>query len=350
MATAIRQVSALDATLKWPNDVLLRSGKLAGILAEQSGDAVVVGIGVNVSTARHELPAPAASSLPATSLRLEGSSSLDRELLLGRMLDEIERWYLAWRGTDLAGDAEASGLRPAYVRLCSTIGRDVRAELPGRAATSGLATGVDGDGRLVVRTAAGDVAIGAGVESMSRVPIGSTTDPGRCRATMRHMVHDASSGGPERSVLVLHPHWKVLLWPVIFGVLVVAAVVAVLASIPAGASAGTERLVIAAVAVVLLLVGVLRPVLRWKTTTWRLRVREGIVTRRGRDIPLARITDVSFTRSLLDRLLGAGRLIVESPGEHGQIVLADIPSVERVQAILFELVGQEQARLAGEDR
>ncbi len=162
VATAIRQVSALDATLKWPNDVLLRSGKLAGILAEQSGDAVVVGIGVNVSTARHELPAPAASSWPATSLRLEGSPSLDRELLLGRMLAEIERWYLAWRGTDLPGDAEASGLRPAYVRLCSTIGRDVRAELPGRAATSGRATGIDGDGRLVVRTAAGDVAIGAG--------------------------------------------------------------------------------------------------------------------------------------------------------------------------------------------
>jgi BirA family biotin operon repressor/biotin-[acetyl-CoA-carboxylase] ligase len=162
VATAIRQVSALDATLKWPNDVLLRSGKLAGILAEQSGDAVVVGIGVNVSTAGHELPAPAAPSLPATSLRLEGSPILDRELLLGRMLDEIERWYLAWRGTDLAGDAAASGLRAAYVRLCSTIGRDVRAELPRRAATSGLASGIDGDGRLVVRTAAGDVAIGAG--------------------------------------------------------------------------------------------------------------------------------------------------------------------------------------------
>ncbi len=164
VATAIRQVSALDAGLKWPNDVLLRSGKLAGILAEQSGDAVVVGIGVNVSTTRHELPAPAASSISmrATSLRLEGSPSLNRELLLGRMLDEIERWYLAWRGTDPAGDAEASGLRAAYVRLCSTIGRDVRAELPGRAAISGLASGIDGDGRLVVRTAAGDAAIGAG--------------------------------------------------------------------------------------------------------------------------------------------------------------------------------------------
>jgi BirA family transcriptional regulator, biotin operon repressor / biotin---[acetyl-CoA-carboxylase] ligase len=162
VATAIRQVPAPDATLKWPNDVLLGSGKLAGILAEQSGAAVVVGIGVNVSTARHELPPPAGSSGPATSLRLAGSPSLDRELLLGRMLAEIARWYLAWRGTHPAGDAEACGLRAAYVRLCSTIGRDVRAELPGRAAVSGLATGIDGDGRLVVRTAAGDVAIGAG--------------------------------------------------------------------------------------------------------------------------------------------------------------------------------------------
>ena len=124
---------------------------------------------------------------------------------------------------------------------------------------------------------------------------------------------------------------------------------------PGGGTGGRGAPGGAAVAVVLLLAGVLRPVLRWKTTTYelttgRLRVREGILTRRGRDIPLSRITDVSFTRSLLDRLLGAGRLIVESPGEHGQIVLADIPSVERVQAILFELVEEEQGRLAGEDR
>jgi uncharacterized membrane protein YdbT with pleckstrin-like domain len=169
------------------------------------------------------------------------------------------------------------------------------------------------------------------------------------------MVPDAWSAGPEpgpeaepeRSVLVLHPHWKVLVGPVILGVLVVAAAVAVAVAIPAGPEAGTARLAILAVAVVLLLIVVLRPVLRWKTTTYelttgRLRVREGIFTRRGRDIPLTRISDVSFTRSLLDRLVGAGRLVVESPGEHGQIVLTDIPQVERVQAILFELVEEEQ--------
>jgi len=158
--------------------------------------------------------------------------------------------------------------------------------------------------------------------------------------------------GPERSVLVLHPHWKVLVGPVILGVVVVAAAIAVAVAIPAGPDARTERLADLVVAVLLLLIVVVRPLLRWKTTTYeltsgRLRVREGIVARRGRDIPLTRISDVSFTRSLLDRLVGAGRLVVESPGEHGQIVLTDIPQVERVQAILFELVEEERH---GDDR
>jgi membrane protein YdbS with pleckstrin-like domain len=157
---------------------------------------------------------------------------------------------------------------------------------------------------------------------------------------------------PERSVLVLHPHWKVLVGPVILGVLLIAAGVAVSVVIPPGSDAGTGRLVVLAVVVVLLLIAVVRPVLRWKTTTYeltsgRLRVREGILTRRGRDIPLTRISDVSFTRGPLDRLVGAGRLVVESPGEHGQIVLTDIPQVERVQAILFELVEEERH---GDDR
>ncbi len=172
---------------------------------------------------------------------------------------------------------------------------------------------------------------------------------------MRRMVVDPSSSGQERSVLFLHPHWKVLLGPVILGVLVVVAAIMVVVIIPAGSSAGTARLATVAVVIAALLIWVVRPVLRWKTTTYelttaRLRLREGILTRTGRDIPLARISDVSFSRGPLDRLLGAGRLLVESPGEHGQIVLTDIPSVERVQAILFGLVEDEQRRLAGEDR
>jgi membrane protein YdbS with pleckstrin-like domain len=97
------------------------------------------------------------------------------------------------------------------------------------------------------------------------------------------------------------------------------------------------------------------PVLRWRTTTYelttrRLRMRDGIVVRHGRDIPLARINDVSFERGPLDRLLGSGRLVVESAGEHGQIVLRDIPRVERTQATLFRLVEEEQRRLERDQR
>ena len=166
-ATAVQHVSGLDARLKWPNDLLLGPRKLAGILAEQSGDAVIVGIGVNVSAARAELPvtgaaALPAAALPATSLLLEGSASLDRERLLREILAEIERWYRAWRGTEIPGDPQASGLRAAYLGLCSTVGRDVQAELPAGNIIRGTAAGIDADGRLIVRTPEGEVAVGAG--------------------------------------------------------------------------------------------------------------------------------------------------------------------------------------------
>ena len=94
--------------------------------------------------------------------------------------------------------------------------------------------------------------------------------------------------------------------------------------------------------------------LRWQTTTYelttrRLRLREGILSRSGRDFPLIRISDVSFSHGLIDRLLGCGQLVVESAGEHGQLVLTEIPQVEKVQATLFQLVEDEQARLAREE-
>jgi Bacterial PH domain len=59
---------------------------------------------------------------------------------------------------------------------------------------------------------------------------------------------------------------------------------------------------------------------------------------------------VSFQKGILDQLLGAGRLVVESAGEHGQIVLRDIPHVEDVQATLFQLVEDEQRRLERDQR
>jgi len=91
------------------------------------------------------------------------------------------------------------------------------------------------------------------------------------------------------------------------------------------------------------------PLLRWRTTmyeltTRRMRLRDGIIARNGRDIPLSRITDVSFRKGVLDRLLGCGTLVVESAGEHGELTLTEIPHVERVSALLFQLVEDERVR------
>jgi BirA family biotin operon repressor/biotin-[acetyl-CoA-carboxylase] ligase len=166
LAAAVRGRTGLDVSLKWPNDVLARAaaagtaapaeGKLAGILAEQSGDAIVVGIGLNVLAS----PDGLTSSLPATSLAELGAGRADPEELLAAILAELELWYLRWAGGAAPGgaapggaapgDAAASGLRAEYVRACSTIGRTVRVELPGGASLSGRAADVDSLGRLLV--------------------------------------------------------------------------------------------------------------------------------------------------------------------------------------------------------
>ena len=168
-AASVRAVAAVDASLKWPNDVLAREQKLGGILAERTGTAVVIGIGINVWQARADLPPDAA----ATSLALvagpgvtgpaadDGAPGL-RERLLAGLLDELGRRYLAWRDQASPGDADACGLRQEYARRCATLGREVTVTMPGTEPVTGTATGVDRTGRLEVRTARGLIAVTAG--------------------------------------------------------------------------------------------------------------------------------------------------------------------------------------------
>jgi BirA family transcriptional regulator, biotin operon repressor / biotin---[acetyl-CoA-carboxylase] ligase len=148
VVAGIRAETGLDLGLKWPNDVLAGPAKVAGILAEQSGDAVVVGTGLNV--------AGSPVGLPATSLTDLGAASVDRTELLAAILRELEHWYLRWARARPAGDAVSSGLRAEYLGRCRTIGQDVRVELPGGATLSGRACDVDSAGRLLV---AGDYGI-----------------------------------------------------------------------------------------------------------------------------------------------------------------------------------------------
>jgi BirA family biotin operon repressor/biotin-[acetyl-CoA-carboxylase] ligase len=164
-ATAVRALTGLDAVLKWPNDVLVGDRKLAGILAESdgnpggSGDAIVIGIGLNVSTPADELP-QGPGGLPATSLLAEGIP-VERDVLLIEILRALGQWLKSYTQNP---DPERSGLLGQYQRMSATIGQNVRVELPGGTELAGTATGIDTEGRLLVEAdgathpvAAGDV-------------------------------------------------------------------------------------------------------------------------------------------------------------------------------------------------
>ncbi|MFF0433315.1 biotin--[acetyl-CoA-carboxylase] ligase [Streptomyces sp. NPDC004327] len=160
-ATGLAKAAGADLSLKWPNDLLVRVAgeerKTGGILAERAGkDGVVVGLGLNVTLRAEELPVPAAGSL-----LLAGAVSTDRDTLLRAVLRSLEQWYGDWARAD--GDPVASGLQEAYRAACATLGRRVRADLPGERMLEGDAVAIDGDGRLVVETEGGGTeAVGAG--------------------------------------------------------------------------------------------------------------------------------------------------------------------------------------------
>ncbi|MEU9082126.1 biotin--[acetyl-CoA-carboxylase] ligase [Streptomyces sp. NPDC048357] len=169
-ATGLSRAAGVDTALKWPNDLLVsvdgEERKTGGILAERvtggpsqaegSGGGVVVGIGLNVSLTEDELPVPAAGSLA-----LAKAAVTDRDPLLRAVLRSLEEWYGNWRAA--GGDPAASGLQETYAAGCATLGRHVRAELPGGRTLTGTAEAVDTDGRLVIRTAEGQhEAVGAG--------------------------------------------------------------------------------------------------------------------------------------------------------------------------------------------
>lgn len=153
----------------------------------------------------------------------------------------------------------------------------------------------------------------------------------------------------EELVLDMHPHWKRIVVPLLLIPVVVGAATFLVFVLPDGDTKRIGQWVIAAIAALLLLWFTVRPWLRWSTThyvvtTRRVVIREGVLSRSGRDIPLTRVNDVSFHHSLVDRMLRCGTLTVESAGERGQVVLPDVPHVEEVQRELYRLVEAEEAR------
>jgi uncharacterized membrane protein YdbT with pleckstrin-like domain len=153
---------------------------------------------------------------------------------------------------------------------------------------------------------------------------------------------DELLGDDEQVVVHKHPHWKMLVVPVLAFLLLVA-LCSYLAALVAGQS--WERQAWIALAVVGV-VGVgwltVAPLLRWRTTHFvvtnrRVLVREGVLTRSGIDIPLDRVNSVQFRHTLLERILGCGTLSIESASDE-PLEFDDIPRVERVHSLLHQQV------------
>ena len=160
LAEAVGEVTGVRASLKWPNDLLALDGrKLAGILAEATSSptrptAVVVGVGLNVSTTAAELPDT------GTSLSRVTGGTVDRAPVLLAFLRALERRYRRW--TAALGDPVSSGLAHDYLAWSSTVGTEVVVGLPDGSTLEGTAEAVDWDGRLVVATPEGQVELASG--------------------------------------------------------------------------------------------------------------------------------------------------------------------------------------------
>lgn len=137
MQEVISEGLADKATLKWPNDILIGEKKVAGLLAQQAGNGLIVGIGLNVAMSEAELPVQT-----ATSLAIAGSSNLDRNQLLAEFLNRFEGVFTQW-------DSGMNFL-DNYRQISSTIGQDVRVEVTGRVPIEGKAVAISAQGALIL--------------------------------------------------------------------------------------------------------------------------------------------------------------------------------------------------------
>src|SRR5580692_8354390 len=154
----------------------------------------------------------------------------------------------------------------------------------------------------------------------------------------------------EEVVRNLRPHWRRVVVPIALLPIVVGLASYGWFTLPSDSARKWLRYVILVVAALLLMWLTLRPLLFWLTTRYvvtnrRVLMRNGVLSRTGRDVPLTRVNDVSFSRTIVERCFGSGTLIIESAGDRGQVSLKDVPQVEVVQRDIYRLVEDEAQRL-----
>lgn len=152
---AVCRALGYDTKIKWPNDVVIGSRKVSGILTERSGDAVICGIGINVNT--KEFPPELRER--ATSLFIESGEKHDRDYICALVLNEFELLYNQFKE---GGFAEIYG---EYFDLCVTLGNDVVAIRDG-AEITGFACGISPEGGLIIDTEEGEITVSSGEVSV----------------------------------------------------------------------------------------------------------------------------------------------------------------------------------------
>lgn len=146
-AEAIEKTTGVKTGIRWPNDLVVDGRKVAGVLLEGAGDAVIVGIGINANVPLDALPEDVAPR--ATSLHLATGQPVDSDGLREAVVGRLMHWYRIW-------SAGGRGTTEAWRRRDVSRGTRVTAGSPGRT-VEGIAEGIDGDGALLLRLASGEI-------------------------------------------------------------------------------------------------------------------------------------------------------------------------------------------------
>ena len=147
----------------------------------------------------------------------------------------------------------------------------------------------------------------------------------------------------------MRPHWRSMLGPSLVLLVTVAAASYLYAVVPDGSLRSVLHWAILGLAVLALLWWFVRPMLTWLTTQYvftsrRIITRTGIIARRGKDMPLSKLNDVSFSYTIVERLLRCGTLVVSSASEDGNLVIRNVPRVEEIQREIYRLSENDAQR------
>lgn len=158
-------------------------------------------------------------------------------------------------------------------------------------------------------------------------------------------------GNDEQVQFELRPAWKTLIWPTVWLLVIIGLLFFVLGRVNSwfdGATGDIMTWVALGAAFIALVILVLRPFIFWWRTQYvftnrRIIIRTGVIARKGRDMPLSKVNDVSFDNTIWDRMFNCGTLMIQSAAEQGQLVIRNIPDVEMVQREVYRLHDEDDA-------